>query len=369
MDKRPWFLIENIDQSDSPALCFYKERIGENIRRLLEQVPADRLRPHVKTNKTAEVCRMMMDAGIDKFKCATIAEAEMLGMAGAGDVLLAYSPAGPKIDRFLQLIRNYPDTHFTCLADSAAGVHALAGQCRKKSMTADVFIDLNVGMNRTGILPAAAAELYPVIRSAGSLRLAGLHAYDGHIHDRDPGTRKARCLEAFREVDGLRKTLESLSGSPLILVAGGSPTYPIHAQQDDGRECSPGTFIFWDRGYRDGLPDQSFDYAALLICRIISMPTAGTVCVDLGHKSVAAEMPQPRVFFLNAPEAVPVAQSEEHLLLTVPDIRKYSIGQVLYGVPWHICPSVALYDEALVVEDHQVKERWQIIARRRRISI
>jgi D-serine deaminase-like pyridoxal phosphate-dependent protein len=91
--------------------------------------------------------------------------------------------------------------------------------------------------------------------------------------------------------------------------------------------------------------------------------------VDLGHKSVAAENPQPRVFFLNAPDAIPTAQSEEHLILTVTNTADHYIGQVLYGVPQHICPSVALYDKALVIENHRVADAWKVIARCRQISI
>src|SRR5947208_3122311 len=98
----PWYLIEGIDQIDTPGLVIYEERVRENIRMAIELAGgADRLRPHAKTHKSAEVTRLMKEAGIDQFKCATIAEAEMLAMEGAGDVLLAYQPVGPKVNRFL----------------------------------------------------------------------------------------------------------------------------------------------------------------------------------------------------------------------------------------------------------------------------
>jgi D-serine deaminase-like pyridoxal phosphate-dependent protein len=368
MENLNWFEIREAEKIDSPALCLYKGRVVDNIRRLLESVPAQHLRPHVKTNKTAEVCRLMMDAGIVKFKCATIAEAEMLGSIRAKDVLLAYPPAGPKIDRFLQLIKKYPDTRFACLVDAVDGAGGLSARFVKEHLVAEVFIDLNVGMNRTGIRPGRVIALFETIRSLKGIRLTGLHAYDGHIHDTDPGIREARCKEAFRDVPGLKKELESKAGYPLTLVAGGSPTYLIHAREGD-RECSPGTFIFWDKSYKENLPEQPFDFAALLLCRVISIPASDLVCVDLGYKSVASENPQPRVFFLNAPDAVPTAQSEEHLVLTVPDASLFTIGQVLYGVPWHVCPSVALYDKALVIENHRVSGEWNVIARQRKISV
>jgi D-serine deaminase-like pyridoxal phosphate-dependent protein len=368
MNDQDWYIIKEADQIDSPALCIYRDRVRENIRRLLETVPADRVRPHVKTNKTAEVCQLMMDAGIYKFKCATIAEAEMLGMIGAKDVLLAYPVLGPGAGRFLQLIKKYAGTHYSCLIDSLAGALAISSVFEKEHRIADVFLDLNVGMNRTGISTTKALGLYESVRNLKGVRVTGLHAYDGHIHDRDFEARKEKCLAASRDVPALKKAIEFLTGYKITLVAGGSPSYLIHARQGD-RECSPGTFIFWDKGYRDGLPDQPFDYAALLFCRIISIPAPGTICVDLGHKAVAAENPQPRIFFLNAPDAIPSAQSEEHLILTVTDTADYHIGQVLYGAPQHICPSVALYDKARVIENHRVTEIWDVIARRRKISI
>src|SRR6476469_3327135 len=95
-----WYEIKNIDQVDSPALIIYADRVKENIKTLINSIDhVDRLRPHIKTHKSSEVSRMMLDAGINKFKCATIAEAEMLATAGAKDILLAYQPVGPKANR------------------------------------------------------------------------------------------------------------------------------------------------------------------------------------------------------------------------------------------------------------------------------
>ena len=69
------------------------------------------------------------------------------------------------------------------------------------------------------------------------------------------------------------------------------------------------------------------------------------------------------------PEAIPTAQSEEHLVLEVPDSSKFKTGDVLYGVPWHICPSVALYEKAHVVEKNRVTGFWKVVARDRAITI
>ena len=368
MNEQPWYEAVNINEYDSPALLLYPSRIEENIDKLVDKVDVRLLRPHVKTNKTAEVCALMMEAGIKKFKAATIAEAEMLAMIKAPDVLLAYPPTIPKIKRLIRMTQKYPDTQFSCLVDNEKTAVAISDLFIAANLTAGIFVDLNLGMNRTGIRPENAISLFEIIHSLPALHVLGLHAYDGHIKDHDINIRKEVCLRAFQPVSELKHALEKIVGHSTSLIAGGSPTCFIHAEAGD-RECSPGTFVFWDKGYSENLSEQPFHWAAIVVSRIISIPAPDMICVDLGYKSVASENPQPRVYFLNAPEAIPTAQSEEHLVLKVPDSAKFNPGDILYGVPSHICPTVALYDKALIVENNTIVGYWEVIARKREITL
>ena len=161
-----WYTITNVNELDSPALIVFPERIKENLRVLKEFVPdTTRLRPHVKTNKCSEVCKLMMDAGITKFKSATIAEAEMLAMIGAPDVLLAYQAIGPRGVRISQLIKKYPNTQFACLLDNEATASELSETAVSQGVVIRIFLDLNVGMNRTGVVPEKALSLFLHIKS------------------------------------------------------------------------------------------------------------------------------------------------------------------------------------------------------------
>jgi D-threonine aldolase len=364
-----WYAVSNIDSIDSPALLVYEDRVKENIR-LLKSIVKDssRLRPHVKTNKMAEVCQLMIDEGITKFKCATIAEAEMLATLSAVDVLLAYQPVGPKVSRLIGLMKAYLVTHFSCLVDNEASALFLNETAETNHIVVDVFIDLNTGMNRTGIKPADAYRLIDYINKLRHINLKGLHGYDGHIRDTDIALRKQHTDAGFSEVEQLHADVKNKTGKDLIIVAGGTPTFPIHAERLNV-ECSPGTFVFTDWGYKHALPDEPFDYAALVITRVISIVDDHTICTDLGHKSVAAENPLPRVHFLNAPNAKPIGQSEEHLVLSVDDAAQFKPGNVLYGVPVHICPTVALYEKASVVNNGIVEKEWKVVARNRFINI
>src|SRR5262245_14271998 len=121
MNAENWYIIKNVDELDSPALVVFTDRVKQNIQTAIKITGGpDRLRPHVKTHKSPDVSKLMIRAGITKFKCATIAEAEMLGQCGAKDVLLSYQPLGPKLKRFIELIKKYPDTTYSCLADNKA---------------------------------------------------------------------------------------------------------------------------------------------------------------------------------------------------------------------------------------------------------
>ena len=338
-----------------------------NIDWALEMIGnVDNLRPHVKTNKIAEVCKMMMDSGISKFKCATIAEAEMLAMIKAKDVLLAYQPTGPKAGRLLRLALHYPGTTFSCIIDDLDVAARLSQLFSPSDIEAHVFIDLNTGMNRTGVAPGKAYQLIDQLCTMENIFIRGIHAYDGHIRDPDPELRKKNTDAAYVELTKLLKYLENSLNRKLTLVAGGSPTFPIHAERNV--ECSPGTFVFWDWGYKHMLPDEPFEYAALVVSRVISIINETTITADLGVKAVASENPLPRVYFLNAPGSNPVSQSEEHVVLSVPDSSAYKPGDILYGVPVHICPTVALYDRALLIENHQATTIWKVVARDRTIN-
>lgn len=371
MEIKEWFLINNIKEIDTPALVVYPGRVKQNILTAVSTLDdVKRLRPHVKTHKTKEAALLMMEAGISKFKCATIAEAEMLGMVKAPDVLLAYQPIGAKPQRFISLIKKYPATTFSCLIDNITAAESIAAAGIANELSIPVYMDLNVGMNRTGIVPGdTAIELYKKCAALKGLQIKGLHAYDGHLHQFDFNERITACNLAFAAVEKMQQTLVEEGLPKPIIIAGGSPTFPIHATRKE-IECSPGTFVFWDKGYEQGLPEQHFFPAALVISRVISMPGETKLCLDLGHKSIAAENELGRrVWFINAPELKFISQSEEHLVVETAASHSYKIGDVLYGMPIHICPTVALYERAILVENNIAAGEWKIIARDKKITI
>ncbi|MEJ7738923.1 MAG: D-TA family PLP-dependent enzyme [Chitinophagaceae bacterium] len=371
LPEQDWYVISNVNELDSPALVVYFDRVQENIRVLKSMIDDPlRLRPHIKTHKSKQVTQLLMQSGIAKFKCATIAEAEMLADCRVSGVLLAYQPVGPKLHRLVSLIKQYPETSFSCLVDNEDAARQIAGIAAGEGLIISVYLDLNTGMNRTGIPPGdAAIALYKLCFDLNGIRPVGLHLYDGHIRHEDFTERSRQCDESFNKAAQMSHALTQAGYSQPLMITGGSPTYSIHCKRSQV-ECSPGTFIYWDKGYKDLCPEQPFLPAALVITRVISMPDATRLCLDLGHKSVASEnVLTRRVHFLNAPLLNPVSHSEEHLVIDAGHGHSFKIGDVLYGLPFHICPTNALYERVFTVENGRYTGEWPVEARDRKIKI
>ena len=365
-----WYEIQNADEIPSPTLLIYPDRIRENLRRLIELVgDVRKLRPHVKTHKLAQVIAMKLEVGISKFKVSTIAEAEMTASAGGGDVMLAYQPVGPNVSRLVQLIRTFPSCRFSAVVDNLDSLRIISDAAAKACVLIPLFIDLNVGMNRTGIAPGEAAlELYRAIASAPGIVAAGLHAYDGHLHDPDLSNLKLRAEQGFAPVLAMRETLQRSGFSVPCVVASGTPTSRFLSKYPEV-EVGAGTTVLWDFGQPEISPDLNFLNAAVLLARVISKPTQDRICIDVGHKSVASEMVHPRIRFFGLENAKAITHSEEHLVLETPDADQFPVGTVLYGIPRHVCPTVALHDFAWCVQKQTAKEIWPITARTRCITI
>ncbi len=367
---KAWYEIKNVETVDSPSIALYLEHLKYNVDEMISLVDGQtkRLMPHIKTNKMPKVMEVLLESGITNFKASTIAEAEIAAEAGVKSVLIAHQLVGPKIDRLLRLIKHYPETLFSTILDNEDSAELLNQKALDQGLSVAVYIDINNGMNRSGIeIGPGLDELMAYLKICKYLVFKGLHAYDGHVRDPEFEVRNQKIEKGVKDVEIYFEALRD--DYPLAeLICGGTPSFTSHLRNEK-RITSPGTCVLWDWGYSEKLTEQHFKYAALLVTRIISKPTGGIITVDLGHKSVAAENPiDKRVKFLNLDDYELLSQSEEHGVLQVKNWDKYKVGDVLYGVPYHICPTINLHDEVSVVENGEKVDTWEITARKRKLT-
>ncbi|WP_420603845.1 D-TA family PLP-dependent enzyme [Flagellimonas sp.] len=367
--KNNWFEIKNIDSVDSPSIALYKEHLQFNIDHMLAMVNGEthRLMPHVKTNKMPKVLKLLVASGITNFKASTISEAEIAVEAGAKSVLIAHQLVGPKVDRFLSLLKHFHAADLSTIIDSKETASLLNQKAIEKGITVPIYIDINNGMNRSGIkIGSGIDSLLSFIKKCKGLQFNGFHIYDGHLRDSDFSVRNEKIENELKDGATYFEALQKVHPS-IKLICGGTPSFTSHLLREN-RITSPGTCVLWDWGYSEKLTEQKFKYAALLVTRIISKPTEGIVTLDLGHKSVAPENPiDKRVKFLNIKNYELLSQSEEHGVLQVSNWEELNVGDVLYGIPYHICPTINLHDEVSVIENGAKTDSWEITARKRRL--
>ncbi|MDA1231152.1 MAG: D-TA family PLP-dependent enzyme [Planctomycetota bacterium] len=363
--------VENLS---SPMMVIFRDRLLANLDSMLVMAGhPGRLRPHCKTHKMEQIIRLWVERGVTKHKAATIAECEMLADAGATDILLAYNPVGPNINRIVALAAKFPGCRFSVTADHEKPLQLLSVAATKAKVTIGVMLDVNVGMNRTGICPddPSALLLYVQAAKLPGLRAAGFHIYDGHQRQSSLNERKAAVAAQWSAILELRKRCEDADAPVPALACGGTPTFPCYAEMNDpGIELCPGTCVLHDTGYGNQFPDLPFEPAAAVVTRVVSRPASDRVTLDLGNKAVAADPPKgSRVFFPDLPDAVQDSHNEEHMGLVTPDAESHQPGDVLLAIPMHVCPTSALYDRVAIIDKGQVAEYWNVTSRNRKITI
>ncbi|MDD3213990.1 MAG: D-TA family PLP-dependent enzyme [Eubacteriales bacterium] len=368
--KAETYRLKETDGIVTPALIYYRDILTKNAQTMIAMAggPA-RLWPHVKSHKSADLVRMLMAMGIRRFKCATIAEGEMVGECGAEQAILSYPLTGPNIGRFIRLVQAFPGTEYFAIGDDEGQFLLLSAAAKAASVTVNVLPDINDGLNRTGVPTALAGELYRKVAAMPNLRVRGMHVYDGHRHESDFEERKRLVAQDVAPVYALRDQLRAEGLDCTLMVMGGTPSFPCHAQYPDA--ClSPGTCLIQDYGYASTFKDLPFEIGAMLLTRVVSHPAPGMFTLDLGYKGVAADPEPPRAVIVGYEDAITVMQNEEHWVLRMPEGRERpAIGTALYAAPRHICPTSALYPEILVAQNGEIEARWPVTARNRVITV
>ena len=145
------YLLKHTDEIITPCLIYYKDIIEQNIKEMISVAGnANRLWPHVKSHKMKKLVELQIKMGITRFKCATIAEAQMVAESGASDALVAYPLVGPNIDRFLELVKTYAGTRFWAIGDDLEQVSLLNSAAgSQETMSPPAFLQTS-GVLRLG---------------------------------------------------------------------------------------------------------------------------------------------------------------------------------------------------------------------------
>ncbi|MGA7414307.1 MAG: alanine racemase [Bryobacteraceae bacterium] len=360
------YRVRDLSRVQTPALLLYPSFIDSNIVATIQAMNGDanRWRPHVKTAKSGEVVRRLIAHGVKQFKCATTLELLTTCDAGASDVLVAYPMVGANAGRVLEIAEKYPGVAISGLAENAEQVKQWRGH------PVGVFLDVNPGMDRTGIPQQLVQETVELARLAGG-QFRGLHYYDGHISEPDPVVRQSHAEQGYHQ---LLKLIDALTnaGTPAgEVITAGTPAMPCSLAFEPFRQgsfvhrVSPGTLVYNDLTSLDQLSAiPGLRPAALVVASVVSHPKPGRFTCDAGHKSVSADAGVPTCAVLGHPDWTPLKPSEEHLPVDARDPEDVpGVGDFVYLLPRHICPCINLFDVALAIEDGETAAMIRLDAR------
>ena len=359
-----------LEALDTPAMLIDLPLMEKNISRLIERLRLQRkeiqIRPHLKTVKSPELARLLLEAGAIGGCVAKVSEAEVMASGGIEDLLITTEIVGkPKLARLTTFVQRYP--RIKVVVDSQIGAHLLNEAMREAQVNIDVLIDLNVGQNRCGVAPGEEAHaLAHFLNNLSHVHLIGLQGYEGHLqHIHDPEERAHQCRHAMQLLTGMATQLRAAGFRIDIVTTGGTGTAEVCASCDGVTEVQPGSFIFMDTDYRNAL-GPVYSNALTILSTVISRPTPTRAVVDAGLKSLSIDsgMPEPRE--LSGITYRP--GGDEHGILTwehddMEANLPLEIGDRIEFIPSHIDTTVNLHDTYYAYRDGKLEAIWSVAAR------
>ena len=230
-------------------------------------------------------------------------------------------------------------------------------------------------MDRTGIEQSRSGEIVALVRAiaASGVEFRGLHYYDGQYGKLEEPQRTAAAHEGYRRLLEIVSEVERSGTHVPEVITAGTPTFPCSLSFPLFRgasfihRISPGTIVYGDATSLMQLPaGYGFRPAALVLARVVSRPRAGIITCDAGHKSVSVDAGVPSCVVLGHPELTPLSPSEEHLPIAVDAAAAGpAVGEALFLLPRHVCPTVNNFDWALFVRNREIESVEKVSARGR----
>lgn len=361
-----------IEELDTPCMLIDLDKLEANIRNWQATIAANgvNLRPHVKTHKVPEIAHMQLAAGSPGITVAKVSEAEVFAEAGCNNIFIAYPTVGPvKWKRAAELAR---EITLIVGVDSLVGAQGLSAAAQAAGSTIQVRVEIDTGLNRSGIPAENALELCRAVQNLPNLELDGLFTFRGPSF---PGAAGRSAEELGREegqiVVDLAEELRS-AGIPIRNVSvGGTPTSRPAATVPGVTEVRAGTYVFSDWMMIAGGHVPEDEVALSILCTVSSRPAPDKATVDGGSKTFSGDSNPAKYNVPGYARAVGLdgyieSMSEEHGVMRLGPDAQPQIGDRIAFHPLHVCPTVNLSDELIGVRNGVVEKVWPILARGKR---
>ena len=365
--------MSGLDTLDTPALIVDVERMGRNLTTVTGDLARAgvAVRPHWKTSKCVEVARRQLALGAVGFTCSTPAEVRALGDAGFRGLLWAHLAVGVhKVGFAVEAVRRYG---VTLMVDSAAVARPLDAALSEAGLVADVLLEVDTGLGRTGVEPVAAVGLADLLAGLPALRLRGVMTHEGHLYGlgTDRAVLDAAASASASALVGVAQALRAAGHVVEVVSVGSTPGLAAGPYVAGVTEARPGTYVFEDGNpVRPGTCTLD-DCALTVLARVVSTQRSGTAIIDAGSKAMSSDAVSAETGYgmvldqdCRPLDAVTFPRAnEEHGFLTGSGTSALAVGDLVRVLPHHACATVNMWSELVAVGPDGSYERWPVVAR------
>lgn len=350
--------IDHIDRLDTPCLILDQAILRRNLAAMAARAARAgiKLRPHMKTAKSAEIGRLATAGMGGGITVSTLAEARYFASHGFTDILYGIGINPAKLDAVAAL--RGKGVSLKIVLDSIEAARAVAAQGKHEAL-----IEIDCGQHRAGI-GAEDAALIPIAQALGAGNLAGVMTHAGHsYHCRSVGEimaiAEAERAAVVRAAERLRQ-----AGFACAIVSAGSTPTAVHGARHDGlTEIRPGVYMFNDLDQIGIGSCASADLALTVLTSVVGRyPERNRLLVDAGALALskdvsAAEFMADAGFGAIADPGFSNLRvtdvNQEHGFVTAASplpFERLPIGARLRVLPNHACMTAAAYDRYYVVD-------------------
>jgi len=353
-------MSENSLDLDTPIVSVDLAIVDNNIKRL--QKLADqchmKVRPHIKTHKSATFARAQLDAGAVGVTAAKLGEAEVMAKAGIMDILIAYPIIGSaKLKRLKSLMEIVKVTLSIDNRVAGEGISDLGVALRRKI---PVYIEVDTGLKRIGRMPGRdVLEFGRELALLPGIEIRGIMSHGGQCYgSTNQDQLEVMAIEEAQLMVQTKALLES-HGIPIQEVSlGASPTTPFLNRMKGVTEIRPGTYIFNDYNQLLLGSAKVEDCAVRIFTTVISRPAQDRIVIDAGSKTLTSDnnvSGKGYGYVVDHQDFYIERLSEEHGILSIPPDSAISIGDTLCIIPNHVCPVINLANELM----GRIHGQWQ----------
>lgn len=351
---------ETLADLDTPALWVDLDILERNIAELAGhfRVAGVYWRPHMKGIRVPAIAQMALGAGAIGVTCATIREAEGMADSGIKDILIANQIVGARKISRLTLLRRRADVKV--IVDNADNIRELSAAANQHGVRIGVLIDVDTGMNRTGLPPGPAViELAKAVEGCEGLRFLGLMSWEGHtLTIADPEERVRATAGAAKQLVAMANDCRAAGLDVAIVSGGGSGTYKTTPFVAGMTEIQAGGAIFCDVIYQSwGVETTPCFFVKTIVS---SRPAPDRIVIDAGFKTLPVWHAQPRGIGLEAVKSH--VSSAEHGILTLERANaRVKVGDVLDFVVGYTDSTIILHRKLYGIRRGNVEAVWDVL--------